>query len=166
MIEIQIFPCITDVPAACEIPHHSLVKEILCCHTCTAIQPPRKIVNLPPMLVHWLLLPGQEMKVAVSASNNIMLTMQLWSWIEGEIKTQWFREKSTLAAWSIHSALHRQPDRKQSYRLLFMSKSISLSNQRLHLKCILACCRYEKRRPVPKAQLVFKVSGLSGSLLI
>lgn len=42
---------------------------------------------------HFPLLPWEEMKVAISASNNPVLTMKLWTGIEAEIKTQWFREQ-------------------------------------------------------------------------
>lgn len=49
------------------------------------------------MLLHslLLLLLRQEMKGAVSPSNNGMLTMKLWTWTEGEMETQWSRVQNS-----------------------------------------------------------------------
>lgn len=160
------------IPAAFEILGHWLHVLVntgytVLCHRRSSIRPNVHIhahirkyqAFFPLMLLRSLLMLRQEMKVALSPSNNTMLAMKLWLGIEVEIKTQWFREQNTLTAWSIHtSALYQQPEEKRILLLVAHTcircscqSPFLLSNEIFFNVC--AHCRYENKWPVPKEQI-------------
>lgn len=66
----------------------------MCCHILSIKSKHAQKKKPKHPLPTFHLLSRQEMKAAISASNNPVLTMKLWTGIEAEIKTQWFWEQN------------------------------------------------------------------------